>query len=136
MTVAVEILWSCRKTRQKIRVVRRSHYNIFQGDDVIQTIDFNAITAYNTTERKGLTMASITIRNLDDGIKQRLRVRAAEHGRSMEEEAREILREVVAEPHHPVNLAAMIRARVEASGGVDLLLPPREPIRTPPCFDG
>ena len=38
-------------------------------------------------------MASITIRNLDDDIKQRLRVRAAEHGRSMEEEAREILRE-------------------------------------------
>ena len=37
-------------------------------------------------------MASITIRNLDDGIKRRLRVRAAEHGRSMEEEAREILR--------------------------------------------
>jgi plasmid stability protein len=32
-------------------------------------------------------MASITIRNLDDEIKQRLRVRAAEHGRSMEEEA-------------------------------------------------
>lgn len=39
-------------------------------------------------------MASITIRNLDDGVKQRLRVRAAEHGRSMEEEARELLREV------------------------------------------
>lgn len=37
-------------------------------------------------------MASITIRNLDDEVKRRLRVRAAEHGRSMEEEAREILR--------------------------------------------
>jgi plasmid stability protein len=33
-------------------------------------------------------MASITIRNLDDDVKQRLRIRAAEHGRSMEEEAR------------------------------------------------
>lgn len=33
-------------------------------------------------------MASITIRNLEDDIKQRLRVRAAEHGQSMEEEAR------------------------------------------------
>ncbi|WP_435170390.1 FitA-like ribbon-helix-helix domain-containing protein [Falsirhodobacter sp. 1013] len=80
-------------------------------------------------------MASITIRNLDDGIKQRLRVRAAEHGRSMEEEAREILREVVAEPRQPVNLAAMIRSRVAAYGGADLSLPPREAIRTPPRFD-
>jgi plasmid stability protein len=37
-------------------------------------------------------MASITIRNLEDAVKQRLRVRAAEHGHSMEEEARNILR--------------------------------------------
>ncbi len=44
-------------------------------------------------------MASITIRNLDDDIKHLLRVRAAEHGRSMEEEARDILRR---------NLAAVI----------------------------
>jgi plasmid stability protein len=33
-------------------------------------------------------MASITIRNLDDTLKRSLRIRAAEHGRSMEEEAR------------------------------------------------
>ena len=37
-------------------------------------------------------MASMTIRNLSDDIKQRLRIRAAEHGHSMEEEARTILR--------------------------------------------
>ena len=42
-------------------------------------------------------MASITIRNLDDDIKHLLRVRAAEHGRSMEEEARDILRRVMGE---------------------------------------
>ena len=48
-------------------------------------------------------MASITIRNLDDDLKQRLRVRAAEHGRSMEEEAREILRRVVGESAPPRN---------------------------------
>ncbi len=42
-------------------------------------------------------MASITIRNLDDDIKHRLRVRAAEHGRSMEEEARDILRRLMGE---------------------------------------
>ena len=57
-------------------------------------------------------MASITIRNLEDEIKQRLRVRAAEHGRSMEEEARDILRRVMGEGAPPRNLAAAIRARV------------------------
>ena len=40
-------------------------------------------------------MASITIRNLDDDVKTRLRVRAADNGRSMEEEVRRILRDVV-----------------------------------------
>ena len=57
-------------------------------------------------------MASITIRNLEDDIKQRLRVRAAEHGRSMEEEARDILRRVMGDAASPRNLAAAIRARV------------------------
>jgi plasmid stability protein len=79
-------------------------------------------------------MASITIRNLDDGIKHQLRVRAAEHGRSMEEEAREILREVMGTSKPPANLAATIRARIAPLGGVDLDIPPREPMREPPSF--
>jgi antitoxin FitA len=79
-------------------------------------------------------MASITIRNLEDDLKRRLRVRAAEHGRSMEEEAREILRQVVGEAVPPRNLAAAIRARVASSGGVDLDLPARETIREPRGF--
>ena len=41
-------------------------------------------------------MASLTIRKLDDGLKKRLRLRAAQHGRSMEDEARTILREAAA----------------------------------------
>ena len=41
-------------------------------------------------------MASLTIRKLDDGLKKLLRLRAAEHGRSMEDEARTILREAAA----------------------------------------
>ena len=80
-------------------------------------------------------MASITIRNLDDDVKRRLRIRAAGHGRSMEEEAREILREVVGEERRSQNLAAAIRARVAPLGGVDLDLPPREPMREAPAFD-
>ncbi len=81
-------------------------------------------------------MASITIRNLEDDLKRRLRVRAAEHGRSMEEEAREILRHGVAEPAPPRNLAAAIRSRLAPLGGVDLDLPARDPMREPPSFAG
>ena len=80
-------------------------------------------------------MASITIRNLDDALKQRLRVRAAEHGRSMEEEAREILREAVGNSRPPQNLAAAIRKRVAPAGGIDLDIPPRQPMREPPDPD-
>jgi plasmid stability protein len=80
-------------------------------------------------------MASITIRNLDDDLKRRLRIRAAEHGRSMEEEARDILRQVVAETPPPRDLAAAIRHRVAPFGGVEIVVPPREPIRDPPRFD-
>jgi antitoxin FitA len=76
-------------------------------------------------------MASITIRNLDDDIKQRLRVRAAEHGRSMEEEARDILRRVMSDTASPRDLAAAIRARVASGARADLELPAREPMREP-----
>ena len=77
-------------------------------------------------------MASITIRNLEDDIKQRRRVRAAVHGHSMEEEVRDILRRVMGETAPPRNLAAAIRARVAPSARVDLDLPAREAMREPP----
>ena len=78
-------------------------------------------------------MASITIRNLDPQIKNRLRVRAARHNRSMEEEVRSILRVTLADAsERPVGLVAAIRRRFEPLGGVELNLPPREPMREPP----
>ena len=80
-------------------------------------------------------MASITVENIDDGLKQRLRVRAAGHGRSMEEEVREILREVVGDGMPPDDLAAAIRKRVASLGGVDLDVPERESMREPIRFD-
>lgn len=73
-------------------------------------------------------MASMTIRNLDDDIKQRLRVQAAEHGHSMEEEARAILRAALTNTGSPTNLARAIRARFAPLGGVELEIPPREPM--------
>ncbi len=81
-------------------------------------------------------MASMTIRNIDETLKQRLRLRAATHGRSMEDEARDILRVALAANERPTrNLAETIRARLAPVGGVDLELPPREPIRDAPVFD-
>lgn len=78
-------------------------------------------------------MASITIRNLSDAIKARLRVRAAHHGRSMEDEARDILRNALSSGSHTSrDLVESIRRRFAASGEIELDVPPREPIREPP----
>ena len=79
-------------------------------------------------------MASITIRNLGDGLKRRLRVRAAENGRSMEEEARDILRRTVGEAPPPKDLGRAVHARFAAPGGVELELPERGPTRPLPEF--
>lgn len=81
-------------------------------------------------------MASITIRNLDEPLKRRLRIRAAEHGRSMEEEVREILRATLNSPQvDSQRLGSAINALFKPVGGLDLELPPREPLRPPPSFD-
>lgn len=77
-------------------------------------------------------MASMTIRGLDDQLKSRLRIRAAVHGRSMEDEARVILRAALAEDNVQTPLwVESMRAKVAALGGVDLPLAPREPIKDP-----
>jgi plasmid stability protein len=78
-------------------------------------------------------MAGLTIRDLDPETKERLRIRAARHGRSMEEEVRAILRAAMAESaSNPVRLGTTIHDRFRAIGGVELELPPREPMREPP----
>ena len=80
-------------------------------------------------------MASITIRNLDDGVKTRLRVRAASNGRSMEEEARRILADAVERRTAPANgLGTALHELFKPYGGVELELPPRDPMREPPRF--
>jgi plasmid stability protein len=81
-------------------------------------------------------MASLTIRNLEDSVKAKLRVRAAEHGRSMEAEAREILKAELAEKNPGGNLYDDIRKIVEPLGGIELEIPPRtQKIRRPPDFE-
>lgn len=78
-------------------------------------------------------MTGMTIRNLDDQLKKRLRIRAASRGRSMEEEAREILRAALSAESNQNrrNLADRIRSRIEKVGGVELDVLGREPIRQP-----
>ncbi len=70
-------------------------------------------------------MAALSIRDLDDGVRERLRVRAASHGRSMEAEVRAILADAVREPHPPEHLFTTLLDRFSAVGGVELELPPR-----------
>ena len=78
-------------------------------------------------------MASITIRNLEEQTKVQLRVRAAHHKRSMEEEVRNILREAVSTSTVTRrDLAQAIRRRFEPFGGCEIELPARAAMRTPP----
>lgn len=78
----------------------------------------------------------VTIRNIDDQLKRRLRVQAAEHGCSMEEEARNILRSVLSTaPQEGRSLVESIRTRVASFGGVDLDIAQREAMRPAPEFD-
>jgi len=81
-------------------------------------------------------MASMTIRDMDDKLKSRLRIQAARHGRSMEDEARDILRTALSvEPTQSRGLVDAIRARVESFGGVELDIAPREAMREPVSLD-
>ena len=80
-------------------------------------------------------MASITIRRLDERLKSQLKHRAAQHGRSMEEEARVILRESL-ERERPKNAADIALELFGPKRGFKLDLPPRTPFRPPPDFSG
>jgi len=79
-------------------------------------------------------MASITIRRLPEATKRKLKIRAAQHGRSMEQEAREILKAELNQPAHaqpPRDIGKAIREIFAPLGGVELEIPPREPIPEP-----
>ncbi len=85
-------------------------------------------------------MASLLIRDLDEVTEERLRIQAAHHGRSMEAEAREILKSALPdalaaeEPEDERNFATAIHKLFEPFGGIDLPEFPRIEIRDPPDF--
>jgi antitoxin FitA len=89
----------------------------------LQSVDSNASIE---------SMATLTIRQLDEKIKIKLRVRAAHHGRSMEEEAREILRGALSSSPAQENLAEAIHRRFARFGGVAIEIPRRDAIRETP----
>ncbi len=71
-------------------------------------------------------MAAVSVRDLDETVRERLRVRAAQHGRSMEAEIRAILTDAVTPPTDPRGLAQALLARFGELGGAELELPPRD----------
>mgnify|MGYP001810878831 CR=1 FL=1 len=93
--------------------------------------DYNEVIAVILNEAH---MATLTIRNLDDDLKSNLRVQAAQHGRSMEEEVRSILRQALAAPAPSTGLGQRLISRFRADA-VELPIPPRSLPRTPPTAE-
>lgn len=81
-------------------------------------------------------MSSITVRNLDESVKASLRLRAARHGWSMEQEVRQILEQALApEQVQQTSFAELVNRRFSGLDVQDLPTPARQPARTPPAFD-
>lgn len=80
-------------------------------------------------------MASLTVRNLDETLKTKLRVRAARMGRSMEEEVRIILATALADEEETHALADQIHQRFLAIGGFEMPIIERDPMSDPVTFE-
>ena len=81
-----------------------------------------------------IDMASLTLRNIDESLKSRLRISAAEKGRSMEEEARQILKRFLLRKRASAGIGSCISGRFTRMGGVELPDVNRSDPRTPPAF--
>ncbi|RJR32560.1 MAG: plasmid stabilization protein [Desulfobacteraceae bacterium] len=79
-------------------------------------------------------MASLTLRNIDESLKASLRMSAAENGRSMEEEARQILKQFLLRKRSFAGIGSRISRRFGAAGGVELPDMRRSDPRRPPTF--
>ena len=81
-------------------------------------------------------MASIEIHNFEEGLKRQLGLQVIGYSFLVEEEARNILRAALGQKTVPVKyLGTAIHKLFKPLGGVELLLPKREPMREPPRFD-
>jgi len=81
-------------------------------------------------------MASITIRFIDENLKKRLRIQSALHSRSMEEEARDILRSALSTEttSSASSFVESVRKKAMSAGGIAIEIAPREFVRNPPEF--
>ena len=80
-------------------------------------------------------MSSITVRNIEESIKVGLRIRAARHGCSMEQEVRNILQQTIAqEAPQQISFAELVTRRFKGMAVQDLPIPARQAVRTPPAF--
>lgn len=79
-------------------------------------------------------MSMLTIRNIEESLKRELRITAAKHGVSMEEQARIILRNALVAKKRKKGLGTAIHQRFADIGGVELELPKRTLPRQAPDF--
>jgi plasmid stability protein len=93
---------------------------------IIAVIDIN-------DSSEGLNMATITIRNLNEETKKKIRLLAAQHGHSMEEEVRRILNRTVNQDDD-TGLGTFISEQFREIGGIELKIPSRSPVRSAPIL--
>jgi antitoxin FitA len=109
------------------------------NDFRLPEFSINASIAVNASKysraKRDATMSTLTIRNLEPVIKDKLRQSAAAHGRSMEEEVRTILRQVMNKPASESGLGSRIHARFAALGGAKLPTPTRQQAPRAAKFD-
>lgn len=103
-----------------VDVSRRGLRVFASAGDSVASIAFRQPATNN-----GGSVATLTIRGIDDDLRARLRVRAAEHGRSMEAEVRAILKESLTKPRPASRLGSRIHQRFTVAGDVDLDVPVR-----------
>lgn len=94
---------------------------------------WGSLASIDSIASRRCQIAAVSVRDLDDNVRDRLRIRAAQHGRSMEAEIRAILTEAVSPPDEAEGLAQALVNRFGGLGGVDLEVPPRD--EAPPAAD-
>ncbi len=104
---------------------------IFDFRNFLQTMP----TMKALLSKGGDKVAALTIRHVDDSVRTALRVRAAQNGVSMEEEARRILWEALLRPSSPLPMGQHLLNRFSEVADECYVLPERHPPRTPPARD-
>ena len=92
--------------------------------DFLQVIALLAMLAYVIMTQRADIMASLSVRRIDKAVYERLRVRAALHGVSMEEEVRQILVQAVTAP---VKISEVFKKYFGSENGVELAIDERRP---------